>query len=41
MGDVVKAGFDNAADPRAILIKYGDLRNHFGELVPHLHLIYI
>lgn len=38
LGDEVQAGFDNASDPRAIRIKYGDLRNHLGELVPHLHL---
>lgn len=35
----VKAGFDNAADPRAIRLKYGKIgQEHSGELIPHLHL---
>jgi hypothetical protein len=35
----VKAGFDNASDPRAIRLKYGKIgKEHSGELIPHLHL---
>jgi hypothetical protein len=35
----VKAGFDNAPDPRAIRLKYGKIgKEHSGELVSHLHL---
>ena len=38
-GDVVVAGFDNAADARALRLKYGRQRKkHIGELIPHLHL---
>ena len=38
-GDVVIAGFDNAADARALRLKYGPQRKkHIGELIPHLHL---
>jgi len=38
-GDVVVAGFDNAADPRVVQKKYGQAyRQHIGELIPHLHL---
>lgn len=38
-GDEVIAGFDNAADPRAVQKKYGrSYRHHIGELIPHLHL---
>jgi hypothetical protein len=38
-GEVVVAGFDNAADPRALRLKYGHIdQEHAGELVPHLHL---
>jgi hypothetical protein len=36
---LVKAGFDNAPDPRAIRLKYGKIgQEHSGELIPHLHL---
>jgi len=36
---LIKAGFDNAADPRAIRLKYGKIgQEHSGELIPHLHL---
>lgn len=36
---LVKAGFDNAPDPRAIRLKYGKIgQEHSGELVSHLHL---
>lgn len=35
----VKAGFDNAPDPRAIRLKYGKIgKEHSGEFVSHLHL---
>lgn len=35
----VMAGFDNAADPRALRMKYGHIgQEHAGELVPHLHM---
>ena len=38
-GERVVAGFDNAADPRALRLKYGRIgQNHAGELIPHLHL---
>ena len=38
-GDRVVAGFDNAADPRALRAKYGRIsQEHVGELIPHLHL---
>lgn len=38
-GGKVVAGFDNAADPRALRLKYGHIgREHVGELIPHLHL---
>ena len=38
-GEKVVAGFDNAADPRALRLKYGHIgEEHIGELVPHLHL---
>ncbi len=38
-GERVVAGFDNAADPRALRLKYGQIgEKHIGELVPHLHL---
>jgi hypothetical protein len=38
-GDEVIAGFDNAADPRALRAKYGRIgQEHAGELIPHLHL---
>lgn len=38
-GEKVVAGFDNAADPRALRLKYGHIgREHAGELIPHLHL---
>lgn len=38
-GDIVVAGFDNAADARALRLKYGRQRKkHVGELIPHLHL---
>ena len=38
-GERVVAGFDNAADPRALRLKYGHIgREHAGELIPHLHL---
>ena len=33
----VEAGFDNSPDPRALRLKYGEIRQHAGELVPHLH----
>ena len=37
-GDWVEAGFDNAPDPRAIRLKYGNIgEEHAGENVPHLH----
>jgi len=37
--DVVVAGFDNAANSRALRLKYGCQRKrHVGELIPHLHL---
>jgi hypothetical protein len=37
-GDLVVAGFDNAADPRATDLKYGQqAKRHYGENVPHLH----
>jgi len=37
--DRIEAGFDNAADIHAIRLKYGHAaKEHFGELVPHLHL---
>jgi hypothetical protein len=37
-GDWVEAGFDNAADPRAIRLKYGSIgQTHVGESAPHLH----
>jgi hypothetical protein len=37
--DWVKAGFDNAPDPRAIRLKYGKIGYvHSGEFIPHLHL---
>jgi hypothetical protein len=37
-GDWVEAGFDNAPDPRAIRLKYGEIgEEHAGENVPHLH----
>jgi hypothetical protein len=36
---LVIAGFDNAADPRAIRLKYGIIgKDHSGELIPYLHL---
>lgn len=36
--DWVEAGFDNAPDPRAIRLKYGNIgEEHAGENVPHLH----
>jgi len=38
-GTWVEAGFDNAPDPRAIRLRYGEIgEEHAGELVPHLHL---
>ena len=38
-GKSVEAGFDNAADPRAIRLKYGEIgKEHSGENIPHLHL---
>lgn len=38
-GNWVEAGFDNSPDPRAIRLKYGEIRKaHTGEHVPHLHL---
>ncbi len=38
-GEEVVAGFDNAADPRALCLKYGHIgREHARELIPHLHL---
>jgi len=38
-GNWVEAGFDNAPDPRAIRLKYGEIgKDHAGEPVPHLHL---
>jgi hypothetical protein len=38
-GDIVVVGFDNAADARALRLKYGrQRRKHIGELIPHLHL---
>jgi hypothetical protein len=37
--DVVVVGFDNAADARALHLKYGQKRKkHIGELIPHVHL---
>ena len=37
-GNWVEAGFDNAPDPRAIRLKYGEIgQEHAGEHVPHLH----
>ena len=34
----VEAGFDNAPDPRAIRLKYGQIgEEHAGENIPHLH----
>ena len=38
-GDYIVAGFDNAADPKVIRLKYGrSYRRYLGRLVPHLHL---
>ena len=38
-GNWVEAGFDNAPDPRAIRLTYGEIgKDHAGEPVPHLHL---
>lgn len=38
-GNIVIAGFDNAADPRALRLKYGQInREHAGEFIPHVHL---
>lgn len=38
-GDAVVAGFDNAADSRALHLKYGPQRKkHVGEPIPYLHL---
>lgn len=38
-GEKVVAGFDNAADPRALRLKYGHIGpEHAGEFIPHLHL---
>lgn len=38
-GEWIEAGFDNAPDPRAIKLKYGQIgQEHTGENVPHLHL---
>jgi hypothetical protein len=38
-GDLVVAGFDNAADPRATDLKHGkQAKHHYGENIPHLHL---
>ena len=37
-GDLVVAGFDNAADPRATDLEYGkQASRHYGESIPHLH----
>jgi hypothetical protein len=36
-GSRIEAGFDNSPDPRALRLKYGQIGNHAGELVPHLH----
>ncbi len=36
-GAWVEAGFDNSPDPRALRLKYGQIGQHAGELVPHLH----
>ena len=37
-GTWVEAGFDNAPDPRAIRLKYRQIREeHAGENIPHLH----
>lgn len=37
-GDEVIAGFDNAADPRALRLKYGaDYTRHRLERIPHCH----
>lgn len=37
-GNLVVAGFDNAADPRAADLKYGkQAKHHYGESIPHLH----
>ena len=37
-GNWVEAGFDNAPDPRAIRLKYGQIgEEHVGENIPHLH----
>lgn len=37
-GNWVEAGFDNAPDPRAIRLKYGQIgEEHAGENIPHLH----
>ncbi|MBE0683003.1 MAG: hypothetical protein IH589_13915 [Anaerolineales bacterium] len=37
-GKWVEAGFDNAPDPRAIRLKYGQIgEEHAGENIPHLH----
>jgi hypothetical protein len=34
----IEAGFDNAPDPRALRLKYGQIGDeHVGELIPHLH----
>jgi len=36
--DLVVVGFDNAADPRAVELKFGKLaKQHYGERIPHLH----
>lgn len=38
-GEYIIAGFDNAADPRVIRMKYGrSYKRYLGRLVPHLHL---
>ena len=38
-GDAVVAGFDNAADSRALRMKYGPQRKQYvGASIPHLHL---
>ena len=37
-GEVVVAGFEKAADPRAVDLKHGrQARRHYGESIPHLH----
>jgi hypothetical protein len=37
-GDLVVVGFDNAADPRAVDLKYGkQAKQHYGEGIPHVH----